>query len=201
MSKEERFEYESSDLFGDTIIDNKENKRIDDDLSIIARLLNQQDQKIADLEAKLAEQYTEVEKVETHYLKQREYYTKEFNEIIDNLKQQLATQENTITNLVEDNRASQEWYKKQLADKEKEIEEMRHFKITIGTMENNRVDISSTTYTDQKIDFAIEQLEKVRKELEFNSNNNEWITIRDDRLLNGICDFIDNQIKELKEGK
>ena len=91
----------------------------------ISNLIEKQtdkDQRIADLEAKLAEQYKEVEKVETHYIKQREYYTKEFNEIIDNLKQQLATQENTITNLVEDNRASQEWYKKQLAEKEKELE-------------------------------------------------------------------------------
>ena len=53
MSKEERFEYDSSDLCGDTIIDNKENKRIDDDLSIITKLLNQQDQRIAELEEQL----------------------------------------------------------------------------------------------------------------------------------------------------
>ena len=47
-----------------------------------------------------------------------------------------------------------------------------------------------------KISFAVEQLEKVKEELEFTSNNNEWITTRDDRILNGICDFIDNQIKQ-----
>ena len=50
-----------------------------------------------------------------------------------------------------------------------------------------------------KILFAVEQLEKVKKELEFTSNNNEWITARDDRILNGICNYIDNQIEELKK--
>lgn len=47
-------------------------------------------------------------------------------DLIEQLKQQLATQENTITNLVEDNRASQEWYKKQLAEKELEIKKLIH---------------------------------------------------------------------------
>lgn len=37
----------------------------------------------------------------------------------------------------------------QLAEKEKEIEQLKYFKVTIGTMENNQVDISSTTYIDQ----------------------------------------------------
>ena len=37
------------------------------------------------------------------------------------LKQQLAEKENTITNLIEDSKASKDWYKKQLVEKEKEV--------------------------------------------------------------------------------
>lgn len=62
-----------------------------------------QDQKIADLEAKLAESDAEIEKVEKTYIKQRDYYTKEFNEVIDQLKQQLAEKEEKLNS---------DWYKK-----------------------------------------------------------------------------------------
>ena len=82
-----------------------------------------------------------------------------------------------------------------LAEKEKEIESYKHFKITIGTMENNQVDISSTTYTDQdKISFAVEQLEKTRKlidELLDNCGDKQY----------KVWEVFDSQIKQLKEGK
>ena len=85
--------------------------------------------------------------------------------------------------------------KDQLAEKEKEIESYKHFKITIGTMENNQVDISSTTYTDQdKISFAVEQLEKTRKlidELLDNCGDKQY----------KVWEVFDSQIKQLKEGK
>ena len=85
--------------------------------------------------------------------------------------------------------------KDQLAEKEKEIESYKHFKITIGTMENNQVDISSTTYTDQdKISFAVEQLEKARKlidELLDNCGDKQY----------KVWEVFDSQIKQLKEGK
>lgn len=95
-----------------------------------------------------------------------------------------------------------------LAEKEKEIESYKHFKITIGTMENNQVDISSTTYIDQdKISFCIEQLEKI-KELCKNKfewwENSEWegnIYDKSD-VSNAYFDIeanIDEQIKQLKE--
>lgn len=100
-------------------------------------------------------------------------------------------------------------YEQQLTEKEKEIEEMRHFKVTIGTMENNRVDISSTTYTDQKTDFAIEQLEKVKKFCEDNYDtfddkidNCKGKVIGLDKVIfiadMSLYDYIDQQIKELK---
>ena len=80
-----------------------------------------------------------------------------------------------------------------LAEKEKEIESYKHFKITIGTMENNQVDISSTTYTDQdKISFAVEQLEKLKVELHIIHTNG---------YLKAIDEEIDNQINGLKGEK
>lgn len=86
----------------------------------------------------------------------------------------------------------------QLEEKDEEIEELKHFKVTIGTMENNQVDISSTTYADQdKISLALEQLEKVKdKALHFYVNDTP-------KLTGYYVDIneIDNQIKQLKEQK
>ena len=80
-----------------------------------------------------------------------------------------------------------------LAEKDKEIESYKHFKITIGTMENNQVDISSTTYINQdKISFALEQLEKVKEFV------NE---IYGEYSASVTTNFIDNQINQLKEMK
>lgn len=53
-------------------------------------------------------------------------------EEIERLNKQLETQENTITNLVEDNRASQEWYKKQIAELEEQLENVIVPKFKIG---------------------------------------------------------------------
>ena len=105
--------------------------------------------------------------------------------------------------------------KQQLAEKDKEIESLKHFKITIGTMENNQVDISSTTYTDQdKPSFALEQLEKVRefceKELKecdklLKTEFEDDFYIQSVMARESMCfDFrrtIDSQIKQLKGKK
>ena len=89
-----------------------------------------------------------------------------------------------------------------LAEKEKEIESYKHFKITIGTMENNQVDISSTTYTDQdKISFAVEQLEKLKK---FVKENESWEIKGSDYSIvyaDDVLDQIDNQINVLRNNK
>ena len=84
---------------------------------------------------------------------------------------------------------------KTLAEKDKEIESLKHFKVTIGTMETNQVDISSTTYIDQdKISFAVEQLEIARKlidELLDNCGDKQY----------KVWEVFDSQIKQLNEGK
>lgn len=82
-----------------------------------------------------------------------------------------------------------------LAEKEKELEQLKHIKVTIGTMENNQVDISSTTYIDKdKISFAVEQLEIARKlidELLDNCGDKQY----------KVWEVFDSQIKQLNEGK
>ena len=116
-------------------------------------------------------------------------------EEIERLNKQLETQENTITNLVEDNRASQEWYKKQLEEKEKENELMaKTLKLTKFVEKEVNQD---------KISFTIQQLEKVKEEID-----KRPLTVRncgygefEEILLDDVYDVIDNQIKQLKEMK
>ena len=79
--------------------------------------------------------------------------------------------------------------KQQLAEKEKEIETMKHFKVTIGTMENNQVDISSTTYINQD---KIELLERVKKEIVYPQ------LCFDYSLYLRVTSSIDTLIKEIK---
>ena len=99
-----------------------------------------------------------------------------------------------------------------LNKKEKEIE-----RLTKSFANKNNEDLSTTIngvkFTTEQIialqqvgysaeydqnQTAIAELEKLKRELEFTSNNNEWITARDDRILNGVCDCIDQQIAKLK---
>ena len=73
---------------------------------------------VKELKQQLAEKDLAIENWQTMYesVVQTCYNDKEE---IERLNKQLETQENTITNLVEDNRASQEWYRKQLEEKDK----------------------------------------------------------------------------------
>ena len=145
-----------------------------------------QEQKIADLEAKLAESEKSKESYrlqnEHHHLQLLQFYSRLGVEAFGADIHEKALETLMIM-------------KDQLAEKEKEIESYKHFKITIGTMENNQVDISSTTYTDQdKISFAVEQLEKARKlidELLDNCGDKQY----------KVWEVFDSQIKQLKEGK
>ena len=103
----------------------------------IAELLEEKDQRIADLEAKLTEKDAELEKWSTQYA--RAYVNRQNCLIAEKVELQ-----------------------KQLEEKDKEIEELKHFKVAIGTMENNQVDISSTAYVEQdKISFAVDILEEL----------------------------------------
>ena len=141
---------------------------------------------IADLKAKLAESEEKKESYrlqnEQHHLQLLQFYSRLGVEAFGADIHEKALETLMIM-------------KDQLAEKEKEIESYKHFKITIGTMENNQVDISSTTYTDQdKISFAVEQLEKTRKlidELLDNCGDKQY----------KVWEVFDSQIKQLKEGK
>lgn len=139
---------------------------------------------LADLEAKLAES----ESIRKGANEEIKNLHKRINEIVERDK-------NIVTDL-----------KQQLAEKEKEIEELKHFKISIGTMKNNQVDISSTTYVDQdKISFCIDKLEKVKEWCENYKFSDEYdyvITYEPDEEDSSGCidylkDYINNQIEEL----
>lgn len=160
-----------------------------------------QDQQISDLEAKLEESEKSKESYrlqnEQHHLQLLQFYSRLGVEAFGADIHEKALETLMIM-------------KEQLAEKEKEIESYKHFKITIGTMENNQVDISSTTYTDQdKISFAVEQLEQLKKLCQEKFNwweNSEWegdIYDKSD-VSNAYFDIeanVDNQIRQLKEGK
>ena len=147
----------------------------------------------ADLEAKLADSEEE-----------HELLIDQVEEETEKLRKQIKQESDARKRFVEEVKN----LKQQLAEKEKEIESYKHFKITIGTMENNQVDISSTTYTDQdKISFAVEQLEQLKKLCQEKFNwweNSEWegdIYDKSD-VSNAYFDIeanVDNQIEELKK--
>ena len=149
-------------------------------------ICDDKDKTIADLKAKLAESEEKKESYrlqnEQHHLQLLQFYSRLGVEAFGADIHEKALETLMIM-------------KDQLAEKEKEIESYKHFKITIGTMENNQVDISSTTYTDQdKISFAVEQLEKTRKlidELLDNCGDKQY----------KVWEVFDSQIKQLKEGK
>lgn len=180
-----------------------------------SKILAEKDVKIADLEAKLAE-YEDIMK---------DYNIQDLTEL-DEFLAKYDFDEDEDGNIVSQVIVGDQKYididyfatiykenkqlKQQLAEKDKEIEKLKHFKVTIGTMENNQVDISSTTYIDQdKISFAIEQLEKVRelchKKFDW-WENSEWEGNLYDKsdVSNAYFDIeanIDQQIVELKKGK
>lgn len=128
------------------------------------------DKTIADLEAKLAEKDIELELARNTSINTNKMDIIHLQVEILELKQQLATQENTITNLIEDNRASQKWYKKQLEEKEKEIENLNN-RILISQLQAPKEQILNILGSqciqynpDQdKISFAVEQLTEIRE--------------------------------------
>lgn len=149
------------------------------------------DRKIANLEAKLAECEKSKESYrlqnEQHHLQLLQFYSRLGVEAFGADIHEKALEALMIM-------------KEQLAEKEEEIESLKHVKVTIGTMETNQVDISSTTYIDQdKISFAVEQLEKV-KGLIANHTQELW-TCENDDIDVVLYEEIDKQINELKEGK
>ena len=120
---------------------------------------------------------------------------------ISDLEAKLAEKEHTINTLIEDHKASQEWYKMQLAEKEKERhEEWKTGKEWKWAWQKEHRD---------KISFALEQLEKVKELCKEKFNlwkNGEWEGYAYDNIdvSNAIFDIqanIEEQIKQLKEMK
>ena len=119
-------------------------------------------------------------------------------EEIERLNKQIETQENTITNLVEDNRASQEWYKKQLEEKEKE----RHEEWKTGKewkWEWQKVNQKLEKAEQDKISFAVEKLEQVKETAECVLDNALKNSSLNQSYYDRLLDEIDNQIEELKK--
>ena len=176
----------------------------------VCELLEHKDQQISDLETKLAEaqKTIEIQKMSNNALQEENLDYR--YDITDTAYEQAKYMAESWE---EDYQQEITELKHQLAEKEKEIESLKHFKVTIGTMETNQVDISSTTYIDQdKISFAVEQLEKVRefceKELKecdklLKTEFEDDFYIQSVMARESMCfDFrrtIDNQIKQLKE--
>lgn len=165
--------------------------------------LDDKDKTIADLEAKLVEKDEQIKRRIAVYEKQ---FIEQTNENYE-LEQQLAEKENTITNLIEDSNASKELLKKQLneqaglceefrfqlAEKDKEIEYLNKQARKFNNEAQKYFEdayCNDTIYQD-KISFAVEQLEKVKEFLYsgYAVDNEE------------IEKEINNQIKELKEMK
>ena len=119
-------------------------------------------------------------------------------EEIERFNKQLATQEKTITNIVEDNRASQEWYKKQLEEKEKE----RHEEWKTGKewkWEWQKVNQKLEKADQDKISFAVEKLEQVKETAECVLDNALKNSSLNQSYYDRLLDEIDNQIKQLKD--
>ena len=173
---------------------------IDHESYCCGEMFEKYETKISDLEAKLAEKDKAIENWQTIYESVMQTCHNDKEEI-ERLNKQLATQEKTITNLVEDNRASQEWYKKQLAEKEKE----RHEEWETGKewkWEWQKVNQKLEKAVQDKISFAIDELEKVKDFFLEQHRDEEMDT---DYLITKdageIADYLLDQIKQLKEMK
>ena len=156
-------------------------------------------EKISDIEAKLAEKDKAIENWQTIYESVVQTCHNDKEEI-KRLNKRLETQENTITNLVEDNRASQEWYKKQLEEKEKE----RHEEWKTGKewkWEWQKVNQELEKADQDKISFAVEKLEQVKETAECVLDNALKNSSLNQSYYDRLLDEIDNQIKQLRKGK
>ena len=117
------------------------------------RIFNEQDKKIKDLETKLADlQQEQIQEMQEH---------QEAMELADK----------TITNLVEDDRASQEWYKKQLAESESRFQahkqnDARIIQDQTDLIENLRQQLADTEEQNKRVLEKLELIVRANQELE-----------------------------------
>lgn len=127
---------------------------------------------------------------------------------ITDLEAKLAEKDNTITNIIEDNRASQEWYKKQLAEKDEQIKQLNN-RMLFSQLQAPKEQILNILGSQciqhnpdqEKISFAVERLKKVKEKVVKLKDYSRCDKYKEcwDIIIDIIID-IDNQIKQLKEG-
>ena len=187
-----------------------------------------QEQKIADLEAKLAESEKSKESYrlqnEDHHLKLLQFYSRlgveafgadiheKALETLMIMKEELEEKNGVERALSACNRQNDEFaemikklvsekeeLKQQLAEKEKEISEYIKIVDDLHKQLSDKCDFCDKTKDQDKISFALEQLEKV-KGLIANHTQELW-TCENDDIDVVLYEEIDKQIKRLKEMK
>ena len=115
------------------------------------------------------------------------------NEIINNPDTLIFQQQQLIDNL-----------QSQLAENEKEISEYVKIVDDLHKQLSDKCDFCDKTKDQDKISFALEQLEKVKEEMDLRPRgvSKGWKNKEYDTLVEeDVYEVIDNQIKQLKEGK
>lgn len=127
---------------------------------------------------------------------------KEKDQQIDQLKQQLdeSFTEEDVNGLIDDRNKTIKFLQKQLAEKVKEIELLKH----LGSHETNmELFKENTKLIIEKRQFAIQELEKVKVNLKDSitmMSNKEHSYLQKVVSWYDICNQVNKQIKELKGG-
>ena len=183
------------------------------------------DRKIADLETKLVESEEKKESYrlqnEQHHLQLLQFYSRlgveafgadiheKALETLMIMKDQLAESENQCRECKHLNKkielniknklmAENCELQKQLAEKEKEISEYIKIVDDLHKQLSDKCDFCDKTKDQDKISFAVEQLEKA-KSFCISAEDNGWCVTHKNWL--EIVEYIDSQIKQLNEGK
>lgn len=208
MEEKERYEkiyFDNETRF--KIIDNITEQNVGGIDSMI-KILNQQDKELSKLRAN----YQQVKEENDQFKQELDKYketvqelqksnSKMMDKLLDNYLSRFQTKDldelsNTIAyNAIKENQQ----LKQQLAEKDKELSEYVKIVDDLHKQLSDKCDFCDKTKDQDKISFAVEQLKKVK---------NYMITDEKDMfganyLMNSVyvLEFIDNQIKQLKEGK
>ena len=168
--------------------------------------------RIADLEAKLADSEEKCKKAYQEGLLQKQFdkdmeieqlkhkLTESENKYIDRKQfyvSEICHAKNTINNLLYENNE----FKQQLAEKEKEIDELQDklHSYYEEIMNKGTCGLCEYVRNDYKIDYALEQLERVKNYIVTDEKDMFGVTY----LMKSECvyEFIDQLIIEIKEGK
>lgn len=130
---------------------------------------------------------------------------------VADLEAKLAESEKKILELQEDSIRDNQIYNEQLAEKEKEnkklkevvdcVDKLKQFNVDMKDYALVNKDVADEIYCEHqtKTDFAIEQLEKLKHNIWTDQQDDGWLDESVDIYF--LTETIDQQIKELKEGK